>query len=106
MRELIQGLDGIVRQIDQLTRMAADGIGSRAEDMSEELTATLRSARERLEEIERDLQRALKRGARSADRYAREHPWQAIAIAAAAAFILGALLVSRSPRGTEPPAQT
>ena len=105
MRELLQGLDGIVRQIDQLTRMVADGVGSRAEDMSEELTATLHSARERLDEIERDLKRALKRGARSADRYAREHPWQAIAIAAAAAFIVGALLVSRGTPRNEPPAQ-
>ena len=104
MRELLQGLDGIVRQIDQLRHIVAAGIGSRAEDMSEELTATLRSAQERLGEIESDLQRALKRGVRSADRYAREHPWQAIAIAAGAAFIVGALLASRSSSRTEPPA--
>ena len=108
MRELIEGLEGIVRQIDQLARTVAGGIGGRAEEMGEELTKTLRSARERLQEVERDLQHAVKGTARATDRYVRDNPWPAIAMAAAAAFVIGALLVSRRAPSPEPhsPKQT
>jgi ElaB/YqjD/DUF883 family membrane-anchored ribosome-binding protein len=95
MREVISGLDTVVRQIEQLVRGAADGIGTQAGEMGEEVTARLRQARERLEQVQRDLQRDLRRTARQTDRYVRTNPWTAIAIVAAAALVIGALLAPR-----------
>jgi ElaB/YqjD/DUF883 family membrane-anchored ribosome-binding protein len=96
MRELLNGLDTVVQRIEQLLRGAADGIERQANDVGDELATTLRETRERLEDIQRDLQRALSHTARTTDRYVRSHPWPAIAIAAGAALALGALLASRS----------
>lgn len=96
MRGLIDGLETIVRQIDQLTHGLANGVGAQAGEVGEELSSALRSARERLQDVEHDLQHALRRTARKTGRYVRQHPWPAIAIAAVAGFALGALLSSRS----------
>jgi ElaB/YqjD/DUF883 family membrane-anchored ribosome-binding protein len=95
MRELIDGLEGIVQQIDQLVRSVAGGMGEKAGEAGAELNEGLQAARDRLEEIERDLQHTLKRAAKSTGRYVERHPWPAIAIAAAAGFLVGALLASR-----------
>ena len=95
MRELIDGLESVVRQIDQLVRSAAAGAGAKAGEAGAEVNASLRSARKRLEDVERDLQHVLKGAAKSTGRYVEAHPWPAIAIAAAAGFVIGALLASR-----------
>lgn len=95
MRELIDGLESIVQQIDQLVRSVAGGVGAKAGEAGAEVNASLHSARERLEDIERELQHTLKRAAKSTGRYVEDHPWPAIAIAAAAGFVVGALLASR-----------
>ena len=87
MRELIDGLESIVQQIDQLVRSAAGGVGAKAGEAGAELNAGLRAARERLEDV--------KRAAKNTGRYVEAHPWPAIAIAAAAGFVVGALLASR-----------
>ena len=95
MRELIEGLESVVQQIDQLVRSVAGEAGAKAGEAGEQMSASLNVARERLEDIEQDLKRTLKRAAKSTGRYVEDHPWPAIAIAAAAGFVLGALLASR-----------
>jgi|SRR5579862_6299831 len=95
MRELIDGLASIVEQIDQLVRSVGGSAGAKAGEAGAEMSASLHAARERLEEVERDLQHTLKRAAKSTGRYIENHPWPAIAIAAAAGFVVGALLASR-----------
>jgi len=95
MRELLDGLESIVQQIDQLGRSVAGGLGAKAGEAGEEMSASLQSARERLEQIEQDLKHTLKHAAKSTGRYVKDHPWPAIAIAAAAGFVVGALLASR-----------
>lgn len=95
MRELIDGLGDIVQQIDQLVRSVAGGVGEKAGEAGAQMSDSLRSARERLEEVERDLQHTLKRAAKGTGRYVEDHPWPVIALAAAAGFVAGALLASR-----------
>jgi ElaB/YqjD/DUF883 family membrane-anchored ribosome-binding protein len=95
MRELIDGLESVVQQIDQLVRSVAGDAGAKAGEAGEQMTASLHAARERLEDIEQDLKHALKGAAKSTGRYVKDHPWPAIAIAAAVGFVVGALLASR-----------
>jgi len=95
MRELLDGLEGIVQQIDQLVRSVAAEAGAKAGEAGEQMSASLRSARERLEDIEQDLKHTLKGAAKSTGRYVEDHPWPAIAVAAAVGFVVGALLASR-----------
>ena len=95
MRELIDGLENIVQQIDQLMRSVGGSAGAKVGEAGTEMSASLHAARERLEEVERDLEHTLKRAARNTGRYIEKHPWPAIAMAAAAGFVVGALLASR-----------
>jgi ElaB/YqjD/DUF883 family membrane-anchored ribosome-binding protein len=95
MRDLLDGLEGILQRIDQLVHSAAKDADGKAGEAGEEVSASLSEARERLEEVERDLQQTLKRAATEAGRYVEDHPWPAIALAAAAGFAVGVLLASR-----------
>lgn len=95
MRQLIDGLESIVEQIDQLVRSLAGDATAKAGEAGAQMSASLHSARERLQDIERELQHTLKRAAKSTGRYVEQHPWPAIAMAAAAGFVVGALLASR-----------
>lgn len=95
MRELIDGLENIVHQIDQLVRAVSDGAGAKVGEAGAQMSENLRAAKECLEEVERDVKHTLKRAAKDTGRYVEEHPWAVIAVAAAAGFVIGALLASR-----------
>jgi ElaB/YqjD/DUF883 family membrane-anchored ribosome-binding protein len=84
----------VVRQIGELARTAAQGIESSASEAGDELRATLGQTREQLDQVERDLRRALKRSVRTTERYVQARPWSAIVMAAAAALLVGAVLGS------------
>lgn len=89
------GLEKVVRQIGHLARTAADGMESSGNEAGGELQETLRQTREQLDQVKRDLQRAVKRSARTAEPYIQAHPFSTIAIASTAALALGAVLASR-----------
>jgi ElaB/YqjD/DUF883 family membrane-anchored ribosome-binding protein len=93
---------GTERTLDDLHKLIGDvealfkgAAGSCAGEAGERLSAGLMHARERIAAVEDNLRGGVKRGARVADRYVHANPWQSIGIAAAAAFILGALVSRR-----------
>jgi ElaB/YqjD/DUF883 family membrane-anchored ribosome-binding protein len=61
----------------------------------ERMRAGLTHARERIAAIEGEFRASLKHGADATDHYVRANPWQSIGIAAAVAFIVGALVSRR-----------
>ena len=64
-------------------------------ELVEQLKGALTAARTRLKEAEQSLQRDAAQGAKSADEYVHDHTWMSIGIAAAVAFLLGALTARR-----------
>ena len=61
----------------------------------ERAEASLKSARERLANMDDAALAQVKEVAKSADEYVREHPWGAVGIAAVAGLLLGVLISRR-----------
>ena len=89
-------LNKLVGDLEALLKGAAGAAAQQAGEAGEKLSAGLADARERLEAVEDNLVRNVKRNARRADRYVHDNPWPAIGVAAAAAFLLGVLLSRRN----------
>ena len=93
--EPIRQLHKVLAELEGLARSTAEKAGDGGADLVGQLKDALASARSRLQEAERTLQREAAEGARSADQYVRDHTWMSIGIAAAVAFLLGALSARR-----------
>ena len=58
----------------------------------EHFKRALAGARERIEDVERSLEHDLRKQGKVVDAYVRDNAWGAVAIAAAVAFVLGAIV--------------
>jgi ElaB/YqjD/DUF883 family membrane-anchored ribosome-binding protein len=79
-----------------MLRSLAGRTDAAAEEIRGRVEATVRTARERLSSLEEEAREITREAVDTADDYVRNNPWQAIAIAAAAGLVLGALLSRRS----------
>ena len=93
--EPIRQLHKVLSELESLARSTAEKAGDGGADLIEQLKGTLATARSRLKEAEQSLQREAAQGAKSADEYVHDHTWMSIGIAAAVAFLLGALTARR-----------
>jgi ElaB/YqjD/DUF883 family membrane-anchored ribosome-binding protein len=91
----IRQLHNVLSELEGLARSTAEKAGDGGADLIEQLKGTLATARSRIKEAEQSLQREAADGVRTADAYVREHTWMSIGIAAAVAFLLGALTARR-----------
>jgi ElaB/YqjD/DUF883 family membrane-anchored ribosome-binding protein len=91
----LDDLHKLIGDIEGLFKGAAGNAGECAGEAGERLFDGLASARERIADVEDSLRSGVKSGARAANRIVHGSPWQSIGIAAAAAFILGALVSRR-----------
>ena len=78
---LMDELRGVVAAAEELLKATAGEHGERVEEIRARTEASLRAARERLEDA----------GSRLSDQV-REHPWAAVGIAAGIGLVLGILL--------------
>ncbi len=91
----IRQLHKVLSELESLARSTAEKAGDGGADLIEQLTGTLATARARIVDAEKSLQREAAQGAAAADRYVHEHTWMSIGIAAAVAFLLGAMTTRR-----------
>ena len=84
----------VVEDAEELLRETAGLAGERVSEVRERASDSLRSAREQLGTLEQEVLTRAKEAARDADGYVREHPWQAVGIAAGVGLLLG-ILISR-----------
>lgn len=77
-----------------LHRAAAEG-GERARELRAEVEDKLRTARERLQQMQDHAADRAREAARGADHFVHAHPWQAIGLAAAAGLVVGLLMHRR-----------
>lgn len=88
-------LRDLIAQAEQMLHSLGSQTGEAAQRLRERVEATVRSARSRLSSIEDDARALTDQAADTADQYVRRNPWGAVAIAAAAGLIVGALLSRR-----------
>jgi ElaB/YqjD/DUF883 family membrane-anchored ribosome-binding protein len=91
----IRQLHKVLSELESLARSTAEKAGDGGADLIEQLKGTLATARSRIKEAEQTLQREAAQGVKTADDYVHEHTWMSIGIAAAVAFLLGALTARR-----------
>jgi ElaB/YqjD/DUF883 family membrane-anchored ribosome-binding protein len=88
LRELIGHAEEVLRSISGQGDEAVAKLRARVE-------GTVRSARDRLSELEVEARTLTDEATQSADEYVRSNPWGAVAVAAAVGVVVGALLASR-----------
>jgi len=92
LRKVLAEIEGLAGTLAQAAERAA---GEGQSEAVESLRGTLAAARARIKEAEQTLQRNAAHGAKAADDFVHDNTWISIGIAAAVAFLLGALTAKR-----------
>lgn len=92
--KLLADVRSVLNHTEELLAGASEEGGAKAQELRSKLSTNLKLAKERLLEAEKLTVAKARAAAKVTDQYVHEHPWKAIGIAAAIAFLLG-LLVSR-----------
>ena len=92
--KLMQDLRVVAQDVEELLKATASQTGEKIAAARAHAEESLHAARRHLSDAGDEAAARARAGAQSADEYVRENPWQAVAIAAGVAFIIG-LLVSR-----------
>jgi ElaB/YqjD/DUF883 family membrane-anchored ribosome-binding protein len=92
--KLISDVKVVVADAEALLKEAASAGGDKAVELREKAIASLRHAREGLQDVQHLMAEKSKAAVRATDDYVHEHPWRAVGVAAAVGFLVG-LLVNR-----------
>jgi ElaB/YqjD/DUF883 family membrane-anchored ribosome-binding protein len=101
LEQLVSGLDALLSQAKE---EAGERIGDRLDEAASGVHETIEAAQHRLNELQDELRRRVGATAKAAEDSIRRNPWGTVAIAAAAAFLLGLALArgsSESASGSE-----
>ncbi len=88
LRRVVDDAEALIYATSGTATEQAQAARARAED-------TVRAARERLGSLQEEVSRRARDAARDADGYVRDNPWQAIAVAAGVAFVVGVIVGRR-----------
>jgi ElaB/YqjD/DUF883 family membrane-anchored ribosome-binding protein len=89
--KLVEDLRAVVQDAEELLKATAGQTGEKIGAVRARAEESLRTARRRLSELEHDVVERAKTAAKATDDLVHEKPWQAIAITAGVAFLLGLL---------------
>lgn len=95
MDDSLKHFHRLVGELEEMAKSAAGAAGEGGSELARQLRDSLAAARARLRDAEQSLEREVGRGAQAADGFVRENVWASIGIAAAVAFVLGALFARR-----------
>lgn len=88
---LVEDLKAVVHDAEELLKATAGQTGDKINSVRARAEENLRVVRRKLSEMEDDVVERAKSTAKATDDLVHEKPWQSIAIAAGAAFLLGLL---------------
>lgn len=92
---LADDMKSIIADAEELLKATASATGERISAARARAEESLRSARERLANLDDAALAQVKEVAKTADDYVHEHPWGAVGIAAVAGLLLGVLISRR-----------
>jgi ElaB/YqjD/DUF883 family membrane-anchored ribosome-binding protein len=87
--KLLQDFNAVVAETEQLLKDAATMGGDKANAIRGDIEIKLRTAREKLTELEHTAVEKTKAAAHATDTYVHERPWQAIGITAGVGVLVG-----------------
>jgi ElaB/YqjD/DUF883 family membrane-anchored ribosome-binding protein len=87
--QLMADLRAVIADAEELLKATTGVTGDRIASVRAHAQETLKSARQRLTELDDSVATQAKEAVRTVDEYVREHPWQAAGIAALAGLLLG-----------------
>jgi ElaB/YqjD/DUF883 family membrane-anchored ribosome-binding protein len=91
---VLEDLHAVVGELEGVIKSAAGAAGECTHGAEQGLKDRIEGARDRISDIEGTARKLMRRGLRTADRYARDNVWQSLGAVAAVAFLAG-LLVGR-----------
>lgn len=92
---LIDDMKAVIHHAEELLKATAGQTGDKIEDVRSRTTENLKAARRRLSEIQGGVVVRTKAAAKATDEIVHDRPWQSVAIAAAASFLIGMLIARR-----------
>lgn len=96
--DLLEQLQTVIRDSEALLKASAAYAGDKIGRARERAHESLRAAKDRLSDVQDDVVDQTRNFVSQGNTYVRDNPWQAVGIAAAAGFLIGALLVRSSSR--------
>jgi ElaB/YqjD/DUF883 family membrane-anchored ribosome-binding protein len=94
--KLIKDFKAVVTDTEELLKATASQTGEKVAAARAKVEESLAATKKRLTDLEQGLIEKTKEAARATDELVREHPWQAVGIAAGVGFLLGMLTCRRS----------
>ena len=85
----------VMSDVEELLKATAGHTGERVTSARERVEASLRSAREKVEDAGNAAAAHARRAAQDTDRYVHVHPWTTIGVATGAGLLLGYILGRR-----------
>jgi ElaB/YqjD/DUF883 family membrane-anchored ribosome-binding protein len=95
MQDTLKDISTMIEDVERLFQRVASEGGQCAGESVDHLRESLGSIRERFTKLEHRVQHQVRRRMRETNRYVHENPWQTIGVAAAVAYVLGALTARR-----------
>lgn len=93
--KLKEDLRAVIEDAEALLRATGGQVGEKVQQARAKAEESIRAARERLGALEDEIAQRARDAAHDTDRYVRDNPWQALAITAGAAFLVGLILGRR-----------
>jgi len=93
--KLAQDLKIVISDAEDLLRATASQAGEKVAAAREKIQDSLHRAKLKLADVEDVIVDKGKQTARATDEYVRDHPWQAVGIAAGIGFVIGLLIGRR-----------
>lgn len=93
--KLAADLKTVIADAEELLAVTSGQTGEKVAALRERMTANLRTARHKLEDIEAAVRERARDAARATDDYVHENPWQAIGMAAGVGLLVGLLIGRR-----------
>ncbi len=92
--KLISDVKVLMADADDIVKAMASATGEKAVELADKLRINMRSAKEKMADIQVVVADKAKIAARVTDDYVHDNPWQAVGIAAGLGFVIG-LLINR-----------
>ena len=93
--QLLDNLNAVIRDAESLLKATAAQTGDKIQEARTRAEESVRLAKARLADVEDEALKRAQALAEDADEYVRGNPWQAVAIAAGVALVLGLLIIRR-----------
>ncbi len=93
-QKLLTDVKTLMSDADEIVKAMASATGEKATELGDKLRVKLRSAKEKMGDVQEVVADKAKAAARATDDFVHDNPWQAVGIAAGIGFLLG-LLINR-----------